>query len=194
LQVVGCDAPAFANVFLYITAGEQEPAHDTQVAPHRRSPEAAFPQVEQIKPSNTRLDSPRLVALIQCGKRKQTSAAPAGELYTGALFRKSMAYARKRGATALFILSAKHGVLGADVMIEPYEVTLNRMPKLDRVAWCERVLRQLHEQFNLDTDHFLLLASARYREGLVEHMKHVEVPMAGLSQGRQLQFLKEAIE
>lgn len=78
-------------------------------------------------------------------------------------------------------------------MVEPYEVTLNRMPKRDRKIWCERVTRQLHERCNLESDHFLLLASARYREGLIGLLKHAEVPMAGLSQGRQLRFLTEAL-
>jgi cytoplasmic iron level regulating protein YaaA (DUF328/UPF0246 family) len=98
-----------------------------------------------------------------------------------------------RGVESIYILSAKHGLLPFSTIIEPYEVTLNRMPKSEREAWRIRVLQQLHEALSLKTDRILMLASARYREGLVEQMQNVEVPMAGLSQGRQLKFLTQAL-
>jgi hypothetical protein len=136
---------------------------------------------------------PRLVALVQCGKRKGSGPTSAGELYTGALFRKSVAYARMRGAESIYILSAKHGLLPFSTVIEPYEVTLNHMPKHDRETWRDRVVQQLREVVDLERDQILMLASARYREGIVDHIKNVEVPMAGLSQGRQLKFLTQSL-
>jgi cytoplasmic iron level regulating protein YaaA (DUF328/UPF0246 family) len=104
-----------------------------------------------------------------------------------------VAYATMRGADSIFILSAKHGLLRFNTIIEPYEVTLNRMPKAAREAWRTRVLEQLRDAIDFESDLILMLASERYREGLTGLMKYVEVPMLGLSQGRQLKFLSEAL-
>jgi cytoplasmic iron level regulating protein YaaA (DUF328/UPF0246 family) len=98
-----------------------------------------------------------------------------------------------RGAESIYILSAKHGLLPFSTVIEPYEVTLNHMPKHDRETWRDRVVQQLREVVDLERDQILMLASARYREGIVDHIKNVEVPMAGLSQGRQLKFLTQSL-
>jgi hypothetical protein len=134
------------------------------------------------------------VALIQCGKRKRSVPCSAGDLYIGALFQKSVAYARKLGAERFFVLSARHGLVPFDREIEPYELTLNRMKKPERQAWRERVIAELRAQTDCKNDHFILLASDRYRDGLVEALRNVTVPMAGLSLGRQLAFLKRALQ
>lgn len=134
------------------------------------------------------------VALIQCGKSKRSVSCRAGELYVGALFQKSVAYARKLGAERFFVLSAKYGLVPFDEEIVPYELTLNRMKKPEREAWRERVLAQLRAQTDIANDHFILLASERYRDGLAQALPNVSVPMAGLSLGRQLQFLSAALK
>src|SRR3546814_9506263 len=36
---------------------------------------------------------------------------------------------------AVLVLSAKYGVLDMDRIIEPYELTLNRMARADRIVW-----------------------------------------------------------
>ncbi len=43
-------------------------------------------------------------------------------------------------------------------------------------------------------DHFIILAGKRYREHLLPHLAHVEIPMEGLPIGKQLQFLKQHIQ
>jgi hypothetical protein len=43
-----------------------------------------------------------------------------------------------------FILSAKYGLVDPGQVIEPYEMTLNRMGRRERQAWAERVL---HDTF-----------------------------------------------
>lgn len=60
------------------------------------------------------------VILIRGAKTKQTFAAPASELYISPLFRSARAYAEQSGAP-WFILSAEHGVLGGEVIVEPYD-------------------------------------------------------------------------
>jgi hypothetical protein len=63
------------------------------------------------------------VVLVACASKKLGRAAPARELYQSALFQKSLAYAERLGPDAIFILPAKHGLLAADEVLAPYDVT-----------------------------------------------------------------------
>ena len=77
-----------------------------------------------------------------------------------------------------------------DQLIEPYERTLNRMPIEERRAWAGRVGAELDRL--LGVQEVIFLAGARYREFLSDHLRNggirVEVPMEGLTIGRQLQW------
>ena len=115
----------------------------------------------------------------------------AREIYIGSLFVKSLAYARSLKPAAIYILSAKHGLLDLEQIIAPYELSLNFMLKPQRKAWANSVCIQLGSITDLQRDSFILLAGSRYCEGLVSYLAHVERPMLGLSQGRQLQFLTQ---
>ena len=133
------------------------------------------------------------VALVSCVKSKRASAAPASELYTSQLFRSLRGYA-EANADTWYILSAEHGLLHPAQVVEPYERTLNNMRKADRLAWADRVKRQLIEVLPTEAE-VILLAGERYRGDLIpflhEHGFSVRVPLEGLSFGRQLQRLKE---
>ena len=59
-------------------------------------------------------------------------------------------------------------------------------------------MKQLKDKgYNLDKDTFVFLAGNAYRQYLEPHMKHVEVPLAGLRIGQQkkelLKKLKESL-
>lgn len=134
----------------------------------------------------------RTIALISCGKSKRSESAPAHQLYTGALFQKSLAYARHIKADAIYILSAHYGLLDLTQEIAPYEKTLNRMSSDDVTRWSDSVVAQLRSRTNLTTDRFVILAGAAYRSRLVRHLTNVELPLDGLRFGEQLKFLKIA--
>jgi len=78
-------------------------------------------------------------------------------------------------------------------MIEPYEKTLNKMPIAERKAWVERVRDRLGEHLG-EVRQVAFLAGTQYREFLTDQLRdsgiQVEVPMEGLSFGRQLHWLK----
>ena len=133
------------------------------------------------------------VVLLSCVKSKRPAKSRAENLYTSTLFRKSLAYARSLNPDYIFILSAKHGVLRMDDEIEPYEQTLNKMGVSSRKAWAEEVLGSLRSTVDLADDQFIILAGNRYREFLLPHLKHVELPMEGLAFGKQLRWLKERV-
>lgn len=137
----------------------------------------------------------RSIFLISCVSLKLDRPAPARELYVSALFRKARAYAEASGQD-WFVLSAEHGLVHPDTIVAPYEKTLNTMPVAERREWATRVLAAL-EPHLLDADRIVFLAGARYRElleGPLSRRARVEVPMAGLGIGRQLQWLTRHLE
>jgi hypothetical protein len=133
------------------------------------------------------------VALVSCVKAKRASASAARDLYTSQLFRGLRSYA-EANSDAWYILSAEHGLLHPERTVAPYERTLNRMLKPERVAWAERVQQQLLDALPAGAE-VTLLAGMRYRENLEPFLRasgfSVRVPFAGLQIGKQLQRLKE---
>ena len=135
------------------------------------------------------------IVLIACSKTKQSHKAKARDLYQGDLFKKSLEYSEKLlKPDKVFILSAKYGLINnIEKQISPYEKTLNKMGKLERLAWATNVTSQLNRVANLKKDRFIILASANYREYLLPHIANYEIPMKGLTQGNQLKYLKRKL-
>ncbi len=133
------------------------------------------------------------IVLISCASRKLSHCAKAEDLYISDLFRKRLAYTRQLRASAMFILSAEHGLVRPDDQIWPYDVTLNKMSRADLKAWSDIVFGQLQTCTDVENDRFVFLAGDRYRRYLVPRLGSVEVPMEGLGIGEQLQFLKSRL-
>jgi hypothetical protein len=133
------------------------------------------------------------VILVSCVKSKRTSVSAAQNLYTSDLFLSMRTYARQN-SDQWFILSAEHGVLRPDEVVAPYEKTLNKMLKAERLEWAARVQYSLLELIPSGAS-IVVLAGERYREGVVPFLRErgysVEVPMIGLKFGFQLRWLKE---
>lgn len=157
------------------------------------------------------------VVLVSCGKTKTDTAAPARDLYTGDLFRKSRAYAERVG-DRWYVLSAKHRLVHPDKVLEPYEQRMGG-PLADRQHWARIVEGDLRLQTPvLGEDLYdasssrdrarvplgtwkmgggrvqvVLLAGVDYREHLVPLLEswadQVEAPMEGLSFGEQKAWL-----
>ncbi len=132
------------------------------------------------------------VALVSCVKSKRAAPAAARDLYTSPLFCGLRRYAEKNADT-WFILSAQYGLVDPTQVLEPYERTLNRLGKAERLQWATLVQRQLLEVLPAEAE-VVILAGVRYRENLVPFLHDrgfsVTIPLEGLSFGRQLQFLK----
>jgi hypothetical protein len=133
------------------------------------------------------------IVCISCVKSKRIYPCAAKDMYTSPLFRRMFLYAQQLRPQMIFILSAEYGLLKPDDVIAPYEKTLKTMKTSERSAWAGNVLLRLREEANLQEDKFIFLAGAPYRENLVRHIRHYEVPMEGLSFGRQLQWLTERV-
>lgn len=133
----------------------------------------------------------KTIVLLSCVSKKLHHRAKAADLYISPLFKLSLEYARSLRPDAIYILSAKHGLLSLDQEIRPYDITLNDMREREVRKWAERVTRQIEAEFDLDRDRVIFLAGQRYRKYLCPRIRNHEIPMEGLSIGRQLQFLKE---
>ena len=124
-------------------------------------------------------------------KTKHDHAAPARHLYTSPLVRGRRAYV-ERSCARWFILSAKHGLLSPEVVIEPYNQTLKGRPRAEKRAWSDRVLEQLKSELkHLNGLHFEIYAGADYHDhGLAQGLKEagaaVVLPWQGLGLGKRL--------
>jgi cytoplasmic iron level regulating protein YaaA (DUF328/UPF0246 family) len=129
------------------------------------------------------------IVLISCVSQKRTQRSKAKDLYLSTLFKKNLAYARRLNPDAIYILSAKYGLLNLETEIDPYNLTLNTMSASEIRSWAEKVLQQLSQVANLNDDHFIFLAGMKYRKYLLPHLRSYEIPLEGLTIGRQLQAL-----
>lgn len=89
------------------------------------------------------------IVLISCSSKKVPHKAKAKNLYVSPLFIGNLRYAINLKPDAIFILSAKYGLLELDNEIEPYNTTLKNMSSTQVKAWADHVLKQLKEQSNL---------------------------------------------
>ena len=134
----------------------------------------------------------RRIGLVSCGKLKQSTSAPARDLYTSALFRKSRAWA-EANCDEWYILSAQHGLLDPATHTAPYEHTLNTLTAPERLRWAQRVHRQLGEAGLLHSSvEFVWLAGRQYKEHLSRFLVDSAQtdPLHGLGIGKRLQWLK----
>lgn len=132
--------------------------------------------------------NPGPVVLVTCCGQKLAHAAPARDLYTSDLFRKARAWAETFGSR-WFILSAKHGLLAPDAVVEPYDVTLGGMDAYTRMMWGRRVAEQF--RWTDTRGGVVVLAGAAYREWCAG--SRFSFPLAGMGIGQQKAWLKAQV-
>lgn len=138
------------------------------------------------------MKDPGTVALISCSKSKGERRAPAAELYTSYVFRKSVEYAtRVLGIKEWAILSAKHGLVMPDRVTAPYDLTLSKMKPAARRAWAARVQKQIRAAYPEGT-HFVVLAGEFYLAGVPKEGYSYSLPLKGMGTGVRRSFLGKA--
>lgn len=139
------------------------------------------------------------VALLGCSKTKAALTCQAQHMYRSQLFVASLKYAVAT-CDRWFILSAKHGLLSPETVIEPYDETLARMTPQARCEWGARVAQQLDAALpypaHADTE-LVVLAGRLYSEAIwwedsADGPREFlwDEPMAGLEIGERLAWLK----
>lgn len=131
------------------------------------------------------------VGFIACAKTKASFAMPAGALYASPLYRKSLLAALDL-SDRVYILSAKHGVLDPQTLIEPYDLTLKTIPRSQRQEWGREAGKRLDEILSR-RDIVTLICGEEYIEPLRPDLERigvsVEEPLGRLSLGQRLQRL-----
>lgn len=120
------------------------------------------------------------MGLAGCASQKLQRRAPARELYVSQLFRKASAYAELT-CDRWYILSAKHGLLHTDEIIDPYNLRLGTNDKTSPPirAWSAGV----RDQLDLEDVTRVVRAGEQYRTVLLGSRWPSEVPMKGLGIG-----------
>ena len=145
-----------------------------------------------VSPTRLRARGRRIV-LLACAATKLAQRAAAEDLYISHLFRLALAYGRSLEPDAIYILSAKHGLVALDTMLDPYNLTLKDLSSREVKEWSAEVLRELAQKADLATDHFIVLAGDAYRRFLVPKLADWEAPLGNLPIGKQLQRLIELL-
>lgn len=134
------------------------------------------------------------IVLVSCVKSKLARPAKAKDLYTSTLFQYNLQFAYSLKPDAIYILSAKYGLLELDQVISPYEMTLNTMKESEKKTWSSQVIDSLRQKADLKLDMFVFLAGLNYRKYLTPYLTNFDVPLEGLSFGKQLQALKRRVQ
>jgi hypothetical protein len=135
------------------------------------------------------------VGIIACGKNKLNYPAQAQDMYIGELFKKSRKYVEKTH-DRWFIASAKYCFLEPNMLIKPYEKTLNNMTKNEVQTWSHFMAIDIASNVKKQEEIYIY-AGDKYRRYLIPKLVDlgytVHVPMKGLGIGQQLKWLKERI-
>lgn len=83
------------------------------------------------------------IILISCVSKKREHKTKAKYLYQSTLFKYALKYAQKFTPDKIYILSALYGLVELDEEINPYNKTLNKMKKIEKQEWSNKVLNQL---------------------------------------------------
>ncbi len=135
------------------------------------------------------------VAFVSCSGKKNSGRCSAATKYASPLFSKSKAFAESN-ADRWYILSALHGLVLPDDVLDDYDKTLNDMNRDERQMWAQRVASQIKACGAVRSgDQILWLAGRRYKEDLIALLKGVSHrdPLEGLGIGMRLRWLTNAI-
>ena len=128
-----------------------------------------------------------MIGLIACGSKKRNTPCQAKDLYISSLFVATRRYVEKR-TLRWAILSAKHGVLLPEQLVQPYNVRLGSLPARSKKVWAERTREQLLSLFPGET--FLVLAGQDYFQA-VEGLPYARPIPEGFRIGQQIAWLKQ---
>lgn len=134
-----------------------------------------------------------MIGLVSCSSLKMGGAARARDFYASPLFRASLAYAESH-CERTYVLSAKHGLVGLDDEIEPYNLALTQLRAFERVIWAHRVAIQLVAREGADRSlRVMFLAGREYVDPIIAAIRPLRWitvdPMHGMQIGERLSWL-----
>ncbi len=135
------------------------------------------------------------LVLVSCVKSKLSRPAAAKDLYTSALFVRERAYA-ENAAVPWFILSAEHGLVSPDQVLEPYERYLPACSPDYRLAWGTSVAAELERRVGpLGGKVLEIHAGSAYLDALRQPLRGrgavITEPLRGLRMGERLAWYSQ---
>ncbi len=137
------------------------------------------------------------VGLVGCVKAKATTSRQACDLYVSTLFRSRRLYVED-SCDEWWILSAEHGLVHPNQILEPYDLSMHHLSPDMRREWSAKVLRSLQNKCGItEGDKFEIHAGHEYRnfgliDGLLDRGAFIDIPVEGMKFGMQLNFYKTA--
>jgi hypothetical protein len=142
----------------------------------------------------------RTLCLVGCCKRKLRHSAPARDLYGSTLFRLSRRWAELH-ADAWAVLSARHGVVEPDQVIEPCDTTIADrspfgQPRLTTKGfgtWLYASVQAWRSRFATATEApaLVILAGRDRWQWLIGWRIAFSTPLGGLGIGERFRWLKQ---
>jgi len=130
------------------------------------------------------------IGIISCVSKKLEGSHQAKDMYRSSWFLKAKNYV-ETNFKHWFILSAKHGLLSPDTVIESYNIFLKETNRDYKYTWGNRVTTQILAGVPNGSE-LHLLAGSCYRKPIeaLSDKYTIVVPMRGMGIGEQLQWLK----
>jgi hypothetical protein len=185
----------------YMSTSVEVPSGSMAFEPTRTPISSASPRtadsLSMSRPETTTSDEvTERVILVGCVKTKLRRPAPAKDLYISDQFLKRRAYAETQPGP-WYILSARHGLVCPDDLLEPYDVALADQGTRYRAAWGEWVAVRLEAELGSLAGGLLEIhAGATYADALdgplIERGAKLLRPLEGLRQGEQLAWYNRA--
>lgn len=143
-----------------------------------------------------RISSMSRIGFVACCKTKLDRPAPAKELYQSPLFTLTRRYVereiRNGKMDGWFVLSALHGIVEPEQVVEPYDVTLSKVSKQERDAWSGMVTEQINYLWSeLLVRKFTVFAGVYYCTPFYKF--NTDLPLCNWGIGERLAFLKESL-
>lgn len=137
------------------------------------------------------------IALVSCVSKKTREPNKASDLYISTWFKKCKKYVEKEYYD-WYILSAKHGLIHHSVFIEPYDITLSKMPQSQRTLWGVEIVNKLNYLYPQKDIHFDIYAGNLYRKYIINNLDKFGfnycIPLKGLGIGQQLKELERLLK
>ncbi len=109
--------------------------------------------------------------IIPCGAEKQTTPAVARDLYTGSMFKHTLAAALAQGGGTVLVLSAKYGLVKLDTVLEPYDLRMGQPGSVSAATLCAQA-----EALGIDwTSEVYALLPGAYLRTLDAAMRTIDV-------------------
>lgn len=115
------------------------------------------------------------IGLINCVGTKRSYKCKAKDMYCSSLFKKAFAWLTQN-CDKVYIMSAKHGLLDPEKIIEPYNVSLYGMTRSQRIRWSKNLYLQLRECTDIQHDIFIVEGGVKYTEFIQKAIPHWHIP------------------